>query len=140
MQGFVQKMIKKTAPVLALLCTLSLLAACIPYEVPSYVGEWHYESSEPDLGPDYAGSWVRVDEDWNYLFYDAPTGQRFTGKGKDFTHGGGLTITLTTTNDSGTRVYEAELQYLKDDKMIVKTASVNGVPTVIRFYRVRHRS
>lgn len=128
---------RRRSGILALLCALFLAAACIPYEVPSYVGEWRYESSEPDLGPAYADSWVRVDKDWNYLFYDAPTGQRFTGEGKDFSHDG-LTVILTTANDSGTRVYEAELQFLKDDKMVVKTSSVNGVPTVIRFYRVKH--
>lgn len=122
---------------LALLCALLLPAACVPYEIPSYMGEWRYESSEPDLGPEYADSWVRVDEDWNYLFYDAPSGQRFSGEGKDFSNDG-MIIILTTTNESGTRVYEAELQYLKDDKMVVKTSSINGVPTVIRFYRVLH--
>ena len=122
---------------LALLCALFLLAACYEYEVPSYVGEWRYESSEPDLGPEYAGSWVRVDKNWNYLFFDAPSGQRFSGDGTDFTHGEGLVITLTTTNDSETRVYEVELQYLKEGRMKVKTSSVNGVPTVIHFYRVQ---
>lgn len=123
---------------LALLCALFLVAACYEYEVPSYVGEWHYESSEPDLGTEYAGSWMRVDKSWNYLIYDAPTGQRFSGDGKDFEHGEGLVITLTTTNESGTRIYVAELQYLKEGRMTVKTSSVNGVPTVIHLYRLLH--
>jgi len=128
---------KRIPGIAALLCALcALLAtACVPYEVPSYVGEWRYESSEPDLGPDYADSFVRVDKDWNYLFYDAPTGQRFTGEAKDFSHDG-MVVTLTATNESGTRIYEAELQFLKEDKMIVKTSSVNGIETVIHFYRV----
>ena len=128
---------RRLSGILALLCALFLAAACVPYEIPSYVGEWRYESSEPDLGPGYADSWVQVDKDWNYTFYDAPTGQQFSGSGKDFSHAEGLTVILTTTNDSGTRVYEAELQFLKDDKMVVKTSSVNGVPTVIRFKRVK---
>ncbi len=124
--------------ILASLCALSLLAvSCVPYEEPSYVGTWRYESSEPDLGPGYADSYVEVDKKWNYTFYDAPTGQYFSGSGQDFAHDG-LTVILTATNDSETRIYEAEMQFLKDDKMIVKTASVNGTPTVIRFYRERH--
>lgn len=121
--------------ILALLCAFFLLAGCFEYEVPSYVGEWRYEYSEPDLGPGYEDSWFRLDRNYNYVIYDAPSGQRFSGDGKDFAHVDGLVMTLTTTNDSETRVYEAELQYLKGGKMKVKTSSVNGVPTVIHFYR-----
>ena len=43
---------------------------------------------------------------------------------------------MTVSNDSGTRSYVATMQYLKDDKMVVQTASVNGTPTEIRFTRV----
>ena len=129
---------KPHAVILTLLGALSLLvASCVPYEEPSYVGNWRYESSEPDLGPGYADSYVELDKKWNYTFYDAPTNQYFSGSGQDFTYDG-LTVILTATNGSGTRVYEAELQFLKEDKMIVKTTSVNGTPTVIRFYRERH--
>ena len=121
--------------ILALLCAFFLLAGCFEYEVPSYVGEWRYEYSEPDLGPGYEDSWFRLDRNYNYVIYDAPSGQRFSGDGKDFAHVDGLVMTLTTTNDSETRVYEAELQYLKGGKMKVYTSSVNGVPTVIHLYR-----
>ena len=121
---------------LALLCALFLLAGCFYYEVPSYVGEWHYESSDPDLGPGYEDSWFQLERNYNYVIYDAPSGQRFSGEGKDFKHGEGLTVTLTTSNDSGSRVYEAKLKYLKEGKMTVETSSVNGIPTVIHFYRV----
>lgn len=119
-----------------LVCLLLLAAfACTPYEVPSYVGKWVYAGSEPELGAAYADSWVTVDRQWNYTFYDAPSGQTFSGEAKDFSYEG-MTITLVTVNETETRTYVAELQFLKDDRMVVKTSSVNGTPTVIYFTRV----
>lgn len=119
-----------------LVCLLLLAAfACTPYEVPSYVGKWVYAKSEPDLGAAYADSWVTVDRQWNYTFYDAPSGQTFSGEANDFSYEG-MTITLVTVNETETRTYVAELQFLKDDRMVVKTSSVNGTPTVIYFTRV----
>ena len=119
----------------ALLLAALLLAACEPDEVPSYVGKWQYAGSDPDLGPGYAESYVEVDRRWIFTFYDAPSGQTFSGTSENLSHDG-LTITMTVSNDSGTRSYVATMQYLKDDKMVVQTASVNGTPTVIRFTRV----
>ena len=117
-----------------LLACLLPLASCEREEVPSYVGTWLYASSEPDLGPAYAGSYVTVDKKWNYTYYDAPSGRLVSGEASDFTHDG-LVITLTSQTEDGPVTYVAELQYLKEDKMIVQTESVNGTPTRIVFVR-----
>jgi len=117
-----------------ILAGLLSLVSCVDDEVPSYVGTWRYESSEPDLGPAYAGSYVTVDRRWNYRYYDAPSELLVSGKAEDFSHEG-MSITLTSRTEDGTRIYVAELLYLKDDKMIVQTASVNGTPTKIHFFR-----
>lgn len=118
---------------LGLLLLLSAFA-CMPDEVPSYVGTWHYVRSEPDLGAAYADSYVTLDRQWNYTIYDAPSGQTFSGSGQDFSWEKTV-ITLTVVNEVETRTYTAELQYLKQDWMIVKTSSVNGVETIIEFSR-----
>ncbi|MCR4860175.1 MAG: hypothetical protein K5910_05895 [Bacteroidales bacterium] len=128
----------KRLPVLLLAIFLGIfLPACQPEEVPSYVGKWLYSGSEPDLGDDYDGSYVIVDRLWEYSFYDAPSGQTFSGTGRDFVHEG-LQITLTASNDYETRIYVVQLQFLKEDRMVVQTASVNGTPTEIRFTRDPH--
>lgn len=109
--------------------------ACEPDEVPSYVGTWRIVSSEPDLGVAYADSYMTLDRQWNYTIYDAPTGQTFSGSGQDFSWEK-MVITLKVVNEEETRTYTAELQYLKRDRMIVKTSSVNGIETVIELTRV----
>lgn len=117
-----------------LLLLLSVFA-CEPDEVPSYVGTWRIVSSEPDLGVAYADSYMTLDRQWNYTIYDAPTGQTFSGSGQDFSWEK-MVITLKVVNEEETRTYTAELQYLKQDRMIVKTSSVNGIETVIELTRV----
>lgn len=117
-----------------LLLLLSVFA-CEPDEVPSYVGTWRIVSSEPDLGVAYADSYMTLDRQWNYTIYDAPTGQTFSGSGQDFSWEK-MVITLKVVNEEETRTYTAELQYLKRDRMIVKTSSVNGIETVIELTRV----
>jgi len=118
----------------ALSCLVLLLGSCRQEEIPSYVGTWHYAGSTPELGEAYSGSWVELDRRWNYTFYDAPSGQSFSGTAEDFQHDG-MVITLTASNELGTRTYVATLKYLKEDLMKVESSSVNGTMTEIRFTR-----
>lgn len=133
-------MMRPLLQILALSACLSILfCACRQDETPSYVGVWRYESSTPDLGSGYIGSYVEVDRRWNYAFYDAATGQKFSGTAEDFAHDG-MVVTLTASNDEGTRVFVCTLKYLKEDRMIVESSSVNGTLTEISFIRDRRSS
>ena len=119
-----------------LLFTALALAGCRKEEPRSYVGTWNYLDSTPDLGPAYEDSWVKVDKNYNYSFYDAPSGKTVEGTYEDFAYEG-LTITLTPAAEYGFPSITFKLTRLKDDLMVVETSDVGeGDPTTIRFSRV----
>lgn len=115
---------------------LLLAVSCKKEEIPSYVGTWLYSCSNPDLGPEYKDSYVRVEKNWDYEFYDGGTGMKFSGDGLDFS-ADGLTITLNAHNDDVSVVFVATVTYLKGGKMKVVTDSVNGMMTEIEFKEQR---
>lgn len=107
-------------------------SSCVKETEPSYVGTWLYESSDPDLGSAYHDSTVYVARNGEYEFYDGGTGSRFSGDSNDFAHEW-LTVTLSAHNDTEQRTYVATVRMLKGGKLVVETASVNGVLTLITF-------
>lgn len=110
-------------------------SGCEEDHVPSYVGKWVYLDSEPDLGEAYRESYVIVTKEFDYIFYDAPSGTTVKGTRNDFTHKG-FTVTLTPAEIYGSQSYTAYLKYLKNNLMVVETSSVNGELTTIRFSRL----
>ena len=113
------------------------LAGCRKEEPLSYVGTWNYLDSTPDLGPAYADSWVTVEKNYDYKFYDAPSGKTVEGTWEDYHHEG-LTITLTPAQEYDFPPFTFKLTRLKDDLMVVETYDLGeGDPTTIRFSRVR---
>ncbi|MBP5210359.1 MAG: hypothetical protein J6Z27_00780 [Bacteroidales bacterium] len=125
---------RKLAYMAAIVAAVLSLAGCEPEYVPSYVGTWLYVSSEPALDPAYKGSYVTVEKNWDYSYFDASTNDTFSGDYNDYLYEG-TTITLTSKGEKETRVYKVELKRLKEGRMVVETSSVNGVPTVIEFSR-----
>lgn len=121
---------RKLAAILAICLAFSI--SCTKESDPSYVGTWMYESSDPDLGPEYIDSWVTINKKGEYEFFDGGTGSSFSGDFKDFKNDG-LAVTLSAHNDSEERVFVATVKRLKDGKMTVETDSVNGVMTLINF-------
>lgn len=124
-----------------LLAAASLLsfAGCSKQEVPSYVGKWVYLDSTPDLGPLYSESYVRLNKDWDYLFYDGPSGKKVEGSWEDFSNDG-LTITLSPAPEYDFPPVKAKLLRLKDNLMVIETESLgDGTLTTIRFSRVSER-
>ena len=120
---------------LAALIAVTITTSCEEEHVPSYVGTWVYLDSEPDLGEAYKESYVTVTKDFDYIFYDAPSGTTVKGTRDDFSHKG-FTITLTPDEKYGSQAYVAYLRYLKNNLMVVETSSVNGELTTIRFSRL----
>ena len=121
--------------IILLLSTL-VFAGCRKEEPLSYVGTWNYLDSTPDLGPAYADSWVTVEKNYDYKFYDAPSGKTVEGTYRDFAHEG-LTITLTPAAEYEFPCFTFKLTRLKDDLMVVETYDLGeGDPTTIRFSRV----
>lgn len=119
---------------LYLLTVLLMLPGCQKNGLRSYEGMWIYESSQPDLGAAYEGSWVKVSDVMDYAFYDSCTDSRFSGKSSDMSHNG-LDVTLHASNGNEERVYNVSLVRLKEGVMVVDTDSVNGIMTTIRFVR-----
>ena len=118
------------------LLTVILLGGCRKQEPLSYVGRWEYLDSEPDLGPDYADSYLVIAKDFDYHFFDAPSGKTIKGTWEDFSNEG-LTITLTPGAGYDFPVISFKLTRLKDNLMVVETWDVGeGDPTTIRFSRV----
>jgi hypothetical protein len=118
------------------LLTVILLGGCRKEEPLSYVGRWEYLDSEPDLGPDYADSYLVIAKDFDYHFFDAPSGKTIKGTWEDFSNEG-LTITLTPGAGYDFPVISFKLTRLKDNLMVVETWDVGeGDPTTIRFSRV----
>ncbi|MBR4775624.1 MAG: hypothetical protein IK008_05965 [Bacteroidales bacterium] len=122
---------------LIILCFAALaFAGCRKEEPRSYQGTWNYLDSTPDLGPAYADSWVKVDKNYNYSFYDAPSGKTVEGGNQDFTYEG-LNITLSPAAKYEFPSFTFKLTRLKDDLMVVETYDLGeGNPTTIRFSRV----
>ena len=119
-----------------LFMTALALAGCRKEEPRSYEGTWTYLDSTPDLGPAYAESWVKVDRDYNYSFYDAPSGKTVEGTYNDFAYEG-LTVTMTPPAKYEFPSFNFKLTRLKDDLMVVETYDLGeGNPTTIRFSRV----
>lgn len=119
------------------LCIALMLMAVLscrrePY---SYEGLWNYDCSEPDLGEAYRGSWLYVEKGWDFTWWDASTGQKFTGNGNSMQREEGFIVTVTSRNKSENRVYTVEIKRLKDGVMEVITDSLNGVETRIRLVR-----
>lgn len=130
--------VKKLAHILSLAVLFALLlpAGCKKDETPSYVGRWEYLDSTPDLGPAYAQSYLVIAKDFDYIFFDAPSGKTVKGTWEDFSNEG-LTITLTPGADYDFPVITFKLTRLKDNLMVVETWDVGeGDPTTIRFSRV----
>lgn len=107
-------------------------AACVKEQTPSYVGMWEYVSSDPDLGDMYKGSYLHILRNGNFSFFDAATQTLYTGTRKDITNEG---LVLYYRNEKSSEVYSMELLRLKEGEMEVRSASVNGVMTLIRFRR-----
>lgn len=112
-----------------------IFTGCEDDHVPSYVGKWVYLDSEPELGEAYRESYVIVTKEFDYIFFDAPSGLTVRGTRDDFTHKG-FTVTLTPNASYGSPSYTAYLKYLKNNLMVVETSSVNGELTTIRFSRL----
>ena len=118
------------------LLTAVLLAGCRKEEPLSYVGRWEYLDSEPDLGPAYSASYLEVKKNWDYSFYDAPSGKTVSGTWEDFVNDG-LTVTMTPAAKYDFPSITFKLTRLKDNLMVVETSDVGtGNPTTIRFSRV----
>lgn len=119
-----------------LLLALFLFSGCSKEETPSYVGRWEYLDSDPDLGPAYKESYLEVQKNWNFTFYDAPSGKTVSGTPDDFTNEG-LTITMTPAPKYDFPTITFKLTRLKDNLMEVETEDVGeGHPTTIHFSRV----
>lgn len=119
-----------------LLISLMLLSVLSCRKEPySYEGLWNYDSSEPDLGEAYKGSWLYVEKGWDFTWWDASTSQKFTGDGNSMQREEGFVVTVTSRNKSEKRVYTVEIKRLKDGVMEVVTDALNGVETTIRLVR-----
>lgn len=124
---------KKGLLIIALLTVL--LAPGCKREPFSYEGKWNYESSDPDLGEAYKGSWLYVEKDWDFTWWDASTKTKFTGNGSNLKSEDDFVITVTSKSKDEKRVYRVELKRLKDGVMEVLTESINGVETTVKLLR-----